>query len=144
MAEPDSDPPALTAPLPVELPAAIAEPVSVARVDQTTVDRALSEELPAEAGATAARSVPITEDLPVPVIVRSRVPEVLVLTTRWHPVKERRQAEVELPAEGRSFTVKEGDHVGTLRVSEITLSGVVFDHEGVELQRRVGEPASVD
>jgi hypothetical protein len=114
-------------------------------VDQRADEQVPADELAREdAGAIAARSVPITEDVPVPTIVRSRVPDVQVLTTRWHPVRERRQAEVELPEEGRKFTVVEGDRVGPLLVSEITLSGVVFEHDGIEIQRRVGESASVD
>jgi hypothetical protein len=71
-------------------------------------------------------------------VERTPVPEVLVRKTVWHPLAARRQAVVEVAGQGEPLELREGDAVGPLVVREISPSGVVFLHEGVELRRRVG------
>jgi hypothetical protein len=83
-----------------------------------------------------------TPEPPPPVVParlrRAPVPEVFVLRTVWHPVAERRVAEVEVWGRPEPFRLHEGDAVGPLVVKRIEPSGVVFLHEQVELRRRVG------
>jgi hypothetical protein len=81
-------------------------------------------------------------DSPPPVVSarlrRAPVPEVFVTRTIWHPVAERRVAEVEVRGRPEPLRLHEGDAVGPLVVGRIEPSGVVFLHEQVELRRRVG------
>ena len=65
-------------------------------------------------------------------------PEVTVRKTYWHPNPERRVAEVEVEGHKGALELHEGDAVGTLVISEIQPSGVVFLHGGERLQRKVG------
>jgi hypothetical protein len=69
---------------------------------------------------------------------RAPVPEVFVARTVWHPVAERRMAEVEVRGRPEPLRLHEGDAVGPLVVGRIEPSGVVFLHEEVEVRRRVG------
>jgi hypothetical protein len=69
---------------------------------------------------------------------RAPVPDVFVARTVWHPVAERRVAEVEVRGRPEPLRLHEGDAVGPLVVGRIEPSGVVFLHEQVELRRRVG------
>jgi hypothetical protein len=66
-------------------------------------------------------------------------PGVHVERTVWHPVSDRRVAVVALDGASGPREIREGDAVGSLVVSEIEPSGVVFLHQGVELRRRVGD-----
>jgi hypothetical protein len=70
---------------------------------------------------------------------RAVTPGVHVERTVWHPVSDRRVAVVALDGAGGPREIREGDAVGSLVVSEIEPSGVVFLHQGVELRRRVGD-----
>ncbi len=70
---------------------------------------------------------------PAPVVV----PGVLVSSTVWHPQRDRRLARVALEG-GAARELHEGDAIGSLVISEIGPSSVVFLHDGVELRRRVG------
>jgi hypothetical protein len=63
---------------------------------------------------------------------------VTVKKTIWHPTPERRVARVEVEGRKGSLELHEGDAVGTLVVSEIQPSGVVFLHGGEKLHRKVG------
>jgi hypothetical protein len=65
------------------------------------------------------------------------VPGVRVEKTSWHPSSDRRTARIAV--DGGFEEIREGDAVGPLVVSRIEPSGVVFDHDGVEIRRRVGE-----
>jgi hypothetical protein len=69
---------------------------------------------------------------------RAPLPEIFVARTVWHPVAERRVAEVEVRGRPEPLRLREGDAVGPLVVGKIEPSGVVFLHEQVELRRRVG------
>lgn len=71
-------------------------------------------------------------------VVRAAPPTVFVESTMWHPTPGRRSAMVEVAGDGGPIQVHEGDAIGTLVVVEIQPTGVFFDHEGVELRRRVG------
>jgi len=70
-------------------------------------------------------------------VARPEVPGVLVSSTVWHPQRDRRLALVSFEG-GAARELHEGDAIGSLVVSEIGPSGVVFLHDGVELRRRVG------
>lgn len=67
-----------------------------------------------------------------------RPPKVTVRKTIWHPTPERRVAEVEVEGLKGALELREGDAVGTLVVSEIQPSGVVFLHGGERLLQKVG------
>ena len=73
---------------------------------------------------------------PAEVEVLEAPPEIRIARTRWHPVPERRSADIEV--EGAPHEVKEGDSIDALRVSEIRPSGVVFVHAGIRLERMMG------
>jgi hypothetical protein len=66
-------------------------------------------------------------------------PEIRVEGTAWHPSPERRTARVVVQGRAGVLELHEGDAVGTLVVSEIQPSGVVFLHGGAELRRGVGD-----
>jgi hypothetical protein len=62
--------------------------------------------------------------------------------TFWHPLPDRRRAEMEWAGDEPMLTLREGDAVGRLVVLEIKPSGVVFedsDRSGMRIERRVGE-----
>jgi hypothetical protein len=73
-----------------------------------------------------------------PKLARVSVPSVIVSKTVWHPQADRRVALVALEG-GDARELHEGDAIGSLVVSKIEPSGVVFVHDGVELRRRVGQ-----
>ena len=58
--------------------------------------------------------------------------------TVWHPTPARRVARIEVEGREGLLELREGDAVGTLVVSEIQPSGVVFLHGGEKLRRKVG------
>jgi len=72
------------------------------------------------------------------VVRRAKVPSVEVVQTIWHPRPERRQAVLRVANQDALVRLSEGDTVGPLVVLEIQPAGVVFDHEGLQIQRRVG------
>jgi len=93
-----------------------------------------SERRSASTSRTAAtRSMPERDATVTP--ARSR--EVAVLKTVWHPSPERRTARVSVSGDPAGREVREGDVVEGLSVREIKLSGVVFEREGVAIERRV-------
>jgi len=73
-----------------------------------------------------------------PIVVRAPVPELTVSRTIWHPDSERRAAVVSVSGQPEPLRLREGDSIRGLRVLEITPSGVNFDHDGVQLYKRVG------
>jgi hypothetical protein len=74
-----------------------------------------------------------------PAAPSSGIPTVKVTKTIWHPRPERRSAVVEVEGSPGSRDLKEGDTLGALVLTEIKPSGVVFDYQGVELVRKIGE-----
>jgi hypothetical protein len=64
-------------------------------------------------------------------------PSVRVEQTSWHPDPTRRTALLEV--DGGPREVQEGDSRGSLLVTKIEPSAVVFSKDGVELRRRIGE-----
>ena len=66
------------------------------------------------------------------------VPVVYVERTIWHPDASRRVAFVEIDGSGERVELHEGEAVGTLVVEKIEPTGVLFDHRGIEVHRRVG------
>ena len=75
---------------------------------------------------------------PLPTIRRASIPSVEVVKTIWHPRSERRQAVLRIANQDELVRLTEGDAVGPLVLLEIQPAGVVFSHEGVQIQRRVG------
>jgi hypothetical protein len=65
-------------------------------------------------------------------------PALRVEGTTWHPTAERRVALVAVGDEGAQ-SVREGEQVGGAVVRRIEPSGVVFEHAGREVRRKVGE-----
>jgi hypothetical protein len=63
---------------------------------------------------------------------------VKVKKTVWHPKPGRRVARIEVEGHEGTMVLHEGDAVGTLVVSEIQPSGVIFLHGGEKLHRKVG------
>jgi hypothetical protein len=72
-------------------------------------------------------------------VPRAKIPELRVESTVWHPIAERRLAFIQFDQSAGRREVREGDAVGSLVVSKIEPSGVVFVHEGVEVRRRIGD-----
>jgi hypothetical protein len=63
---------------------------------------------------------------------------VTVKKTVWHPTPGRRMTQIEVEGRKGLLELHEGDAVGTLVVSEIQPSGVVFLHGGERLHQKVG------
>ena len=82
-------------------------------------------------------SMQVEESLPV--VRRVRLPRIEVVRTIWHPQADRREAEVRTSDSDELLRVGEGDAVGPLVLLQIQPAGVIFDHEGVQIQRRVGD-----
>jgi len=123
-------PPAPAAREPVEEPRLAGE-VHPLRTPEPAPARRTSED------AGAAGGNPERHELREPV-VRAPVPPLTVKETVWHPDAARRFALVD-PGDGSPpVQVHEGDAVGTLVVQEIKPSGVRFDHDGIEVDKAVG------
>jgi hypothetical protein len=84
-------------------------------------------------------SVPARASSSVETVDRPHLPQLGILSTRWHPRAERRSALLRLEASDETITLREGDAVGPLVIKEITPSSVVFETEGLEIRRRVGD-----
>ena len=67
------------------------------------------------------------------------MPDVVVMRTLWHPSSDRRTALIRVDGEEGTRRMAEGDSVGGLVLLKIEPSGVVFAHDGVQIQRRVGQ-----
>jgi hypothetical protein len=87
--------------------------------------------------ASTSRSAPPTRDRKV--IQRAEFPLISVYKTIWHPDVDRRVAIVELTESGEQLSLKQGDAVGPLVIETIRPSGVLFVHDGVEVEYRVGQ-----
>ena len=79
-------------------------------------------------------------DAPIPTLKRSPLPDIAVKSTVWHPNAGRREVVVQVDEGGSSrfVTMREGETLGPLELSEIRPSGVTFVHAGVEIEYRVG------
>ncbi len=77
-----------------------------------------------------------------PTVVRPPVPSLSIKRTVWHPRPERREAMVEIfeGEETRIVRLREGEFLGPLELQEVRPTGVTFLHDGIEVQRRVGQP----
>jgi hypothetical protein len=118
-------PPVDTTTPPVERAAVIADPpLGVAEPSE-----------PLSASTTS--SAPPTRDRKV--IHRAEIPLISVGKTIWHPDADRRLAIVELTESGEELRLKEGDAVGPLVIDTIRPSGVLFVHDGVQVEYRVGQ-----
>lgn len=120
-------------------PAGMAEPLEeLAELPATAVAS------PPPAAELAQEPPPLLVEPPAPKapaparVATLRPPGVTVKKTYWHPNPERRVAEVEVEGRKGALELHEGDAVGTLVISEIQPSGVVFLHGGERLQRKVG------
>jgi hypothetical protein len=118
---------------------AAAIPVSEPDSPETTPTDQVAESTPMRASAVVREPAP---EQTIPVATRSVLPELRVLRTRWHPTPDLRIAELELTVDRRVVKLGEGDAIGPLVVKRITPSSVIFDHAGVEIQRRVGDTSS--
>jgi flagellar basal body-associated protein FliL len=111
-------------------PAPAPEPAP--RVEPTVVATAPAPEPdpPAPKPAPRAEPAPATP---------SAFASLLVEKTQWHPLADRRSAQLRVGAEGASREVVEGDVVDGALVAEIQPSGVVFERDGESTRRGVGE-----
>ena len=66
------------------------------------------------------------------------LPVIRVDRTSWHPVAERREATVRIGG-GDARRVREGERVGDYQVTRIEPSAVVFERDGNELRRKIGD-----
>ena len=135
----ENAPPGCRSPSPP--PAPVAQPVEVARVEPPapvarSPERARSKPLAATPSPAPPPAQPVRRKSAPEKVVRANLPDVFVSSTVWHPQKDRRVAKVTL-AGGEPSELHEGDAIGTLVVSVIEPSGVVFVHDGVEIRRRV-------
>jgi len=119
------DRPSVSAPAPAPAPA----PVAVA---ESALSGSPSPPIPGS-------SVPARASSSVETVDRPHLPQLGILSTRWHPRAERRSALLRLEASDETITLREGDAVGPLVIKEITPSSVVFETEGLEIRRRVGD-----
>jgi hypothetical protein len=124
--------------IPLEEPAA-----PMARAPQRTEERQATG---VESAARTAAAAPVAEPpvaAPPPKVAASAEPSVAVGVekTRWHPKPQRREALVVLDGSA-ARTVREGDAVGPFRVTEIQPSGVLFERDGQQIRRGVGEDPS--
>lgn len=101
--------------------------------------RSASEPRPAETTRTITAPAPRPAPREQPSFQRVPMPEVVVTRTLWHPLSERRSAVVQVEGETDVRQMSEGDSVGGLVLLRIEPSGVVFAHDGVQIQRRVGK-----
>ncbi len=123
---PVSEPKSAPAPEPAPDPAAVVP------------DPPLGEAVPNEpTGASTSTAIATTADKKV--VRRAGIPEISIDKTIWHPDIERRSAIVELEESGESLELREGDAIGPLVIEAIRPSGVLFIHDGVEIEYRVGQ-----
>jgi len=135
-------------------PRAAEPPVVVAAVDQTeaavSTDAAAVEDAAVVSDpplGTAEPSQPLsasTSPATPPksdrmVIHRAQIPLISVDKTIWHPDGDRRSAVVKLTETGEELQLKQGDAVGPLVIETIRPGGVLFIHDGVEVEYRVGQ-----
>ena len=138
--------PAPVAPAPVAPPAVAAAPPEV---DAPALEppEIVEVELPPRA---TPREVAVAEPAPRPAPAPRRaarpapdpvIPSLVVASTVWHPDAARRLARVRLAGREGDVELREGDAVGSLVVSAIEPSGVVFLLGDLEVRLRVGEDA---
>lgn len=125
--------------MPTPKPVVQREPAVMPAADPQSTPSVVTESKPV--AAAKRESAPKAEKTPAPsgttTVSRAAVPGVRVEKIFWHPSAERRTALIEV--NGGVEEIHEGDAVGPLVVSTIEPSGVVFQHDGIEIRRRVGE-----
>jgi hypothetical protein len=148
--EPTDPRPVAAVSKPVPEPPAAEPPVVIAAADPTdiAVDTAaptigeavvVADPPPGAAGPSQSISASTSPSKPSKVIHRAEIPLISVGKTIWHPDVDRRSAIVELMESGETLTLKEGDAIGPLVIETIKPSGVLFLHDGVEIEYRVGQ-----
>lgn len=140
-------PPAVTEPQPAALPPPEAtpaparpEPAAVASAPPAPKARSATRNSVAAAPESRVQDPAPTLAPERSSVARAALPELLVTRTIWHPLAERRIAILSVEGRDAPLHVREGDAIGPLIVESIEPSGVVFQHDGVELRRRVGAP----
>jgi hypothetical protein len=128
-AEPAADP--ISEVISDPAPSAVSDPAPSATSEPTPV-RAAAVPAP----EPAPKPAPAAEPTPEP--QTAAMPALLVEKTKWHPRADRRSAWLRV-GEGAPREVVEGDVVEGVLVAEIQPSGVVFDRDGEQTRRGVGE-----
>ncbi|HXV37192.1 MAG TPA: hypothetical protein VEC18_08585, partial [Myxococcota bacterium] len=113
---------------------ASAQPAVAAEPAARTIAGSATRSAPDAAPPASAESAGRRE----PGVARAALPELTVARTIWHPDAERRLAIVRSIESGEEVRLRVGDAYGPLVVEAIHPSGVLFDHEGVEIQYSVG------
>ena len=85
-----------------------------------------AEPTPPPVSAAAAATLPASLD-------------VTIVSTTWHPKREKRSATLSSDGRPRGRSVAEGEDWMGWRVVEIKLSGVSFERQGVRVERKVGK-----
>lgn len=130
--------PPVSPPRPAPAAPEVKPPVEIAAAEARPTPRAEPRPAPKPAPEPETRPAPKPVAKPAPV-ARPPVPKLVVERTIWHPYAERRLAIVAIEGSDQALELHEGDIVGMLVVGKIEPSGVVFNHDGAELRRRVGE-----
>lgn len=136
---------------PPEVEAPVLEPPTIVEVELPPRE-ALREVAVAEPVAPAPRPAPAPAARPAPAPRRAArpapdlvIPSLVVASTVWHPDAARRLARVRLEGREGDLELREGDAVGSLVVSAIEPSGVVFLLGDMEVSLRVGDgPQALD
>jgi hypothetical protein len=147
--EPTDPRPVAAVSKPLPEPPAAEPPVVIAAADPTAIAAGTAAQMIEKAAViadpprgAAGPSQPISASTSPPrpskVIQRAEIPLISVGKTVWHPDADRRSAIVELTESGESLQLKEGDAIGPLVIETIKPSGVLFIHDGVEIEYRVG------
>lgn len=141
--------PAVQPPPRIAEPPALPEPVAAAPppplpIEEPAPREQVAEVPPPPAAEPAVQPPPPIARPPAPKasaparVATVRPPKVTVRKTIWHPTPGRRVAEIEVEGRKGPLELREGDAVGTLVVSEIQPSGVIFLHGGEKLHQKVG------
>jgi len=100
-----------------------------------------------EAPASVVTTAPVT---PVPLPAKVSAPpaviapdslDVTVMSTTWHPKRDKRSASLSRDGSPSDGPFAEGDFWMGWKVVEIKLSGVSFERDGVRVERKVGNQA---
>jgi hypothetical protein len=140
--------PARLAPAPAALPPLAAAPPEL-EAPEPEPPEVVEEELPPRAvpREVAVAEPPPRRPAPAPRRAPPRaqdlvIPSLVVAGTVWHPDAGRRLARVQVAGREGEVELREGDAVGSLVVSAIEPSGVVFLLGDMEVRLRVGEDAA--
>ena len=119
------------------------QPVKLASVP--TRAAVMAEKMPATPAPTAmAKPVPLPAKASPPSVsaaAAATLPDslkVAVITTTWHPNREKRSTVLSRDGSPSDRSFAEGDFWMEWKVVEIKLSGVSFERDGVRVERKVG------